>query len=72
MKTFISILLASLLLYSCGGTEGADPAEFEYEASQPLNFAEGEVFESPIGPVQRWKESGFASVMLLGMEGRRY
>jgi predicted esterase len=44
------LVVALALVAACGGSSGADPAEFEYDATRPLNFSEGEVFESAIAP----------------------
>ncbi len=50
MRILASLVIDSVVVGSCGGTKGADPAEFGYDATQPLNFAVGDIVESPLAP----------------------
>jgi hypothetical protein len=66
----IGVVLFALITASCGGSGGADPAEFEYDDSAPLNYSEGELLESPFAPdtvIHRVSFDGHQGVEVTGL-----
>jgi predicted esterase len=64
------LIITLALIAACGGARGVDPAEFEYDIARPLNFAEGEVFESPIAPnteIHRVTFDGYDGIEVTGL-----
>lgn len=70
-RTLATGALVSLLLTACGASSNtAAPDEFAYDAERPLNFAEGEVFESPLAPgteIHRVSFGGYDGIEVTGL-----